>query len=51
MCRKVNVLGSEKIRLMERNMKNEIFGSDYSPATTLKNELCLIKSGQSTQKI
>ena len=31
------VLGSEKIRLMEQKMKNEILGSAYSPAETLQN--------------
>ena len=41
----LNVLGSEKIRLMERKMKNEILGFDYSPGKTLQNELCLIKIG------
>ena len=45
------VLGSEKIRLMERKMKNKTLGSDYSPAKTLQNELYLIKIGQSSQKI
>ena len=45
------VLGSEKIRLMERKMKNEILGSAYSPAKTLLNELCLMKIGQSSSKI
>ena len=45
------VLGSEKIRLMERKMKNEILGSAYSPAKTLQNELCLMKTDQSSQKI
>ena len=45
------VLGSEKIRLMERKMKNEILGSAYSPAKTLQNELCLMKIDQSSQKI
>ena len=30
------VLGSEKIRLMERNMKNLILGSAYSPAKHYK---------------
>ena len=34
---KINVLGSEKVRFMERKMKNKI-----SPlAKTLQNELCL----------
>ena len=45
------VLGSKKIRLMERKMKNEILGSAYSPAKTLQNELCLMKIDQSSQKI
>ena len=45
------VLGSEKIRLMEQKMKNEILGSAYSPAKTLQNELSLMKIGQSSQKI
>ena len=45
------VLGSEKIRLMERKMNFEILGSAYSPAKTLQNELCLMKIGQSSQKI
>ena len=45
------VLGSEKIRLMERKMKNEILCSAYSPAKVLQNELCLMKIGQSSQKI
>ena len=45
------MLGSEKIKLMEWKMKNEILGSDYSPAETLQNELCLIKIGRSSQKI
>ena len=43
------VLGSEKIRLMVRKMKNEILGSAYSTAKTLQTELCLIKIGQSSQ--
>ena len=46
-CTSIYVLGSEKIRLMERKM----IGSDYSPAKTLQNEFCLIKIGQSSQKI
>ena len=33
------MLGSEKIRLMERKMKNEILGSAYSPAKILQNDL------------
>ena len=45
------VLGSEKIRVKERKMKNEILGSAYSPAKKLQNELCLMKIGQSSQKI
>ena len=45
------VLGSEKIRLMERKMKNEILGSAYSPAKTLQNELCSMKIDKSSQKI
>ena len=45
------VLGSEKVRLMERKMKNEILGSAYFLAETLQNELCLMKIGQSSQKI
>ena len=45
------VLGSEKIRLMERKMKNETLGSAYSPAKTLQNEICLMKIGQSSKKI
>ena len=45
------VLGSEKIRLMERKMKNEILSSAYSPAKTLQNKLCLMKIDQSSQKI
>ena len=45
------VLGSEKIRLMERKMKNEILGSTYSPAKTLQNEYCLMKIGHSSPKI
>ena len=45
------VLGSEKIRLMEQKMKNEILGSAYFPAKTLQNELCLMKIGHSSQKI
>ena len=49
-CRR-NVLGSEKIRLMERKMKNEILGYAYSPAETLQNELCLMKIGQFSPKI
>ena len=32
-------------------MKNEILGSAYSPAKTLPNEPCLMKIGQSSQKI
>ena len=32
-------------------MKNEILGSAYSPAKTLQRELCLMKIGQSNQKI
>ena len=44
-------LGSEKIRLMEQKMKNEILGSAYFPAKTLQNELCLIKIGPFSQKI
>ena len=44
-------LGSEKIRLMERKMKNEILGSAYSPDKTLQNEHCLMKIDQSSQKI
>ena len=48
---RLNVLGSEKIRLMERKMKNEILGSAYSPAKTLQNELCSMKIDQSSQKI
>ena len=45
------MLGSAKIRLMEWKMKNEILGSAYFPAKTLQNELCLMKIGQSSQKI
>ena len=45
------MLGSEKIRLMERKMKNEILGSGYSLAKTLQNELCLMTIGQSSEKI
>ena len=45
------MLGSEKIRLMERKIKNEILGSAYSPAKTLQNELCSMKISQSSQKI
>ena len=45
------MLGSEKIKLMGWKMKNEILDSAYSPAKTLQNELCLIKIGQSSQKI
>ena len=45
------MLGSEKIRLMEQKMKNEILGSAYFPAKTLQNELCLIKIGPFSQKI
>ena len=39
------MLGSEKIRLMEWNMENEMLGSAYSPAKTLQNELYLIEIG------
>ena len=45
------MLGSEKIRLMEQKMKNEILGSAYSPDKTLHNELCLTKIGQFSQKL
>ena len=45
------MLGSEKIRLIERKMENEILSSAYSPATILQNELCLMKIDQSSQKI
>ena len=45
------MLGSEKVRLTERKMNIEILGSAYSPAKTLQNELCLMKIGQSSQKI
>ena len=45
------VLGSEKIRLMERKMKNEILGVAYSPAKTLQNKLCLMKISQSSHTI
>ena len=45
------VLGSEKIRLMERKMNIEILSSAYSPTKTLQIELCLMKIGQSSQKI
>ena len=44
-------LGSEKIRLMERKIKNEILSSAYSPAKTLQCDLCLMKIDQSSQKI
>ena len=50
-CSRTYVLGSEKIRLMERKMKNEILGSVYSPAKTLQNKPFLMKIGQSSQKI
>ena len=45
------MLGSQKIRLMERKMKNKILGSAYFPSKTLQNEQCSIKIGQSSQKI
>ena len=45
------MLGSEKIRLMERKMKNEILSPAYSTAKTLQNELCSMKIDQSSQKI
>ena len=47
----IYVLGSEKIRLMERKMKNEILSSAYFPAKILQNELRLMKIDQSSQKI
>ena len=50
-CVFIYVLGSEKIRLMERKMKNEILGFAYSPAKTLQHELRLMKIGQFSQKI
>ena len=46
-----NVLGSEKIRLMERKMNIAILDSAYFPTKTLQNELCWMKIGQSSQKI
>ena len=45
------VLGSEKIRLMERKMNIEILGSAYSPTKTLQNKFCWMEIGQSSQKI
>ena len=45
------MLGSEKIRLMERKMNFELLGSALSPAKTLHNELRFMKIGQSSQKI
>ena len=45
------VLGSEKIRLVERKMNIEMLHSAYSPTKTLQNELCFMKIGQFSQKI
>ena len=45
------VLGSGKIRLTERKMNFKLLGFALPPAKPLQNELCLMKIGQSCEKI